>query len=286
LKLLDEEVDANFEVKQIVMAVVEKERLLDVGKSELSEGKLRLLKLIPNKPKKWVRVCFLVLSILFCWGIPYIIAAMAWRRAETNPELKITREKVQRLTLETQELESKLSVLQNRRSDALKKLKMEFVAELDFRRVPSGVVSPEEYTGVIRDCVEQFQESLPYRCKINPALVSVKWCEASYKSLINELSELATKIVAKATLNEEGLFVCVPPAPFFKVILVSVPADKKIAVIKALREVKPGLGLAEAKKLVETLPSKVFEGVSETAARAAKEKLEQAYAGVRLEAMA
>src|SRR6185312_3317774 len=37
----------------------------------------------------------------------------------------------------------------------------------------------------------------------------------------------------------------------FDVILVSVPADKKISVIKVVREVKAGLGLAEAKKLVE-----------------------------------
>src|SRR5215475_8740976 len=37
----------------------------------------------------------------------------------------------------------------------------------------------------------------------------------------------------------------------FDVILASVPADKKIAVIKAVREVKAGLGLAEAKALVE-----------------------------------
>src|SRR5208337_4340734 len=37
----------------------------------------------------------------------------------------------------------------------------------------------------------------------------------------------------------------------FDVILVSAPADKKIATIKAVREVKAGLGLAEAKALVE-----------------------------------
>src|SRR5436190_23761632 len=37
----------------------------------------------------------------------------------------------------------------------------------------------------------------------------------------------------------------------FDVILVSVPADKKISVIKVVREVKAGLGLAEAKALVE-----------------------------------
>src|ERR1041384_1173499 len=40
----------------------------------------------------------------------------------------------------------------------------------------------------------------------------------------------------------------------FDVILASVPADKKIAVIKVVREVKAGLGLAEAKALVEGAP--------------------------------
>src|SRR6266705_2890855 len=45
----------------------------------------------------------------------------------------------------------------------------------------------------------------------------------------------------------------------FDVILVSAPADKKIAAIKAVREVKAGLGLAEAKALVEGAPKTVLE---------------------------
>jgi large subunit ribosomal protein L7/L12 len=48
----------------------------------------------------------------------------------------------------------------------------------------------------------------------------------------------------------------------FDLILVSVPADKKIAAIKAVREVKAGLGLAEAKALVEGAPKTVREGVT------------------------
>jgi large subunit ribosomal protein L7/L12 len=62
----------------------------------------------------------------------------------------------------------------------------------------------------------------------------------------------------------------------FDVILVSVPADKKIGVIKAVREVKPGLGLAEAKGLVEGAPKPVLEGASKADADAAKKKLEEA----------
>ena len=62
----------------------------------------------------------------------------------------------------------------------------------------------------------------------------------------------------------------------FDVILVSVPADKKIAVIKAVREVKAGLGLADAKALVEGAPKPVLEGASKADSEAAKKKLEEA----------
>jgi large subunit ribosomal protein L7/L12 len=62
----------------------------------------------------------------------------------------------------------------------------------------------------------------------------------------------------------------------FDVILVSLPPDKKIAVIKAVREVKAGLGLAEAKALVEGAPKPVLEGANKADAEAAKKKLEDA----------
>jgi large subunit ribosomal protein L7/L12 len=62
----------------------------------------------------------------------------------------------------------------------------------------------------------------------------------------------------------------------FDVILESVPADKKISVIKAVREVKAGLGLAEAKALVEGAPKPVLEGANKADTEAAKKKLEEA----------
>src|SRR5215470_9555967 len=62
----------------------------------------------------------------------------------------------------------------------------------------------------------------------------------------------------------------------FDVILAAVPADKKIAVIKVVREVKAGLGLAEAKALVEGAPKPVLEGANEADSDAAKKKLEAA----------
>jgi large subunit ribosomal protein L7/L12 len=66
----------------------------------------------------------------------------------------------------------------------------------------------------------------------------------------------------------------------FDVILESAPADKKIAVIKAVREVKAGLGLAEAKALVEGAPKPVLEGANKAESEAAKKKLEEAGAKV------
>jgi large subunit ribosomal protein L7/L12 len=68
----------------------------------------------------------------------------------------------------------------------------------------------------------------------------------------------------------------------FDVVLVSVPADKKIAVIKAVREVKAGLGLAEAKALVEGAPKPVLEGANKADSDAAKKKLEEAGAKVEI----
>jgi large subunit ribosomal protein L7/L12 len=68
----------------------------------------------------------------------------------------------------------------------------------------------------------------------------------------------------------------------FDVILVSAPADRKIAVIKAVREVKAGLGLAEAKALVEGAPKPVLEGANKAESDNAKKKLEEAGAKVEI----
>src|SRR5271169_1976928 len=68
----------------------------------------------------------------------------------------------------------------------------------------------------------------------------------------------------------------------FDVILVSAPADKKIAAIKAVREIKAGLGLAEAKALVEGAPKPVLEGANKADSDAARKKLEEAGAKVEV----
>ncbi len=61
----------------------------------------------------------------------------------------------------------------------------------------------------------------------------------------------------------------------FNVILEEVPADKKISVLKAVRELT-GLGLKEAKDLVESTPKSVKEGIAKEAAEEAKKALETA----------
>ncbi|WP_298179016.1 50S ribosomal protein L7/L12 [Saccharomonospora sp.] len=58
--------------------------------------------------------------------------------------------------------------------------------------------------------------------------------------------------------------------------------DKKIQVIKVVREIVSGLGLKEAKELVESAPKPLLEKVDKEAADAAKEKLEAAGAQVSL----
>ncbi|WP_017653823.1 50S ribosomal protein L7/L12 [Fortiea contorta] len=61
----------------------------------------------------------------------------------------------------------------------------------------------------------------------------------------------------------------------FNVILESVPADKKIAVLKIVRELT-GLGLKEAKDMVEAAPKAVKEGIAKDAAEDAKKRIEEA----------
>ena len=66
----------------------------------------------------------------------------------------------------------------------------------------------------------------------------------------------------------------------FDVVLVSA-GDKKIGVIKVVRELT-GLGLKEAKELVESAPKAIKEGASKDDAEALKAKLEEAGAKVEL----
>ena len=67
----------------------------------------------------------------------------------------------------------------------------------------------------------------------------------------------------------------------FNVVLAAAPADKKIQVIKVVREIT-GLGLKEAKDLVEGVPKPVKEGVSKEESEAIQKKLQDVGATVEL----
>jgi large subunit ribosomal protein L7/L12 len=67
----------------------------------------------------------------------------------------------------------------------------------------------------------------------------------------------------------------------FDVMLASV-GPNKISVIKVVREIVPGLGLKEAKDLVESAPAPVLQGANKDDAEKAKAKLEEAGATAEL----
>ena len=65
-------------------------------------------------------------------------------------------------------------------------------------------------------------------------------------------------------------------------MLTGFDAAKKVAIIKAVREVVPGLGLKEAKDIVEGAPKTLKEGVSKEEGEEIKSKLEAVGAKVEL----
>lgn len=68
----------------------------------------------------------------------------------------------------------------------------------------------------------------------------------------------------------------------FDVVLASFDAAKKVAIIKAVREVVPGLGLKEAKDMVDNAPSTLADGVSKEAAEELKKKFEEVGAVIEI----
>jgi large subunit ribosomal protein L7/L12 len=114
--------------------------------------------------------------------------------------------------------------------------------------------------------------------------------------IINAIAEMSVKDVVELISAMEEKFgvsaaaatVAVAAGPAaaaeeqteFDVILSSI-GDKKVNVIKAVRELT-GLGLKEAKDLVESAPKAIKEAVSKADADAAKAKLEEAGAVVEI----
>ena len=94
------------------------------------------------------------------------------------------------------------------------------------------------------------------------------------------VSAAAPVAVAAAPGAGDGGDAAVEEQTEFDVVLKDI-GGKKIAVIKAVRELTP-LGLKEAKDLVEAAPKAVLEAVSKDDAEAAKAKLEEAGATAEL----
>jgi large subunit ribosomal protein L7/L12 len=80
----------------------------------------------------------------------------------------------------------------------------------------------------------------------------------------------ATMVMAAPTIAEE-----VEEKTEFNVILDEVPSDKKIAILKVVRTIT-GLGLKEAKELVESVPKTIKENIAKDAAEDVKKQLEAA----------
>jgi large subunit ribosomal protein L7/L12 len=102
-----------------------------------------------------------------------------------------------------------------------------------------------------------------------------------------EASELVTKIEetfgvdASASVGG-GMVMAAPTAAEeveeksqYNLMLDEVPADKKIAVLKVVRTLT-GLGLKEAKELVESAPKQIQEGLAKDAGEDAKKQIEEA----------
>jgi large subunit ribosomal protein L7/L12 len=126
------------------------------------------------------------------------------------------------------------------------------------------------------------------------ALSKDQLMEAIESMSVLELSELVKALEEKFGVSAAANMVAAPAAgvpaadaapaeeqTIFNVMLTSSGAQK-IAVIKALRELVPTLGLKEAKDLVDAAPKEVMSQVNKKTADEAKEKLTAAGATVEL----
>lgn len=118
--------------------------------------------------------------------------------------------------------------------------------------------------------------------------------EAIAKMSVLELSELVKAIEEKFGVSAAVAVAAAPAAgghaaggapaeekTDFTVVLATAPADKKIPIIKVVRELT-GLGLKEAKDLVEGAPKAVKEGVPKAQAEEWKKKLVEAGAAIEI----
>ena len=155
---------------------------------------------------------------------------------------------------------------------------------------------PEETTKE----VDEVKEATPAKKEIVEVKEEKPEPSGKFKDVIKQIEELSVKDLAVLVKELEDRFGVSAAAPIalmgagdssvsaaaeekleYSVILTDAGAQK-IAVIKAVREVRPDLGLKEAKDLVDSAPKEVKTNVPTEEAKVAKEKLEAAGAKVEL----
>ena len=125
-------------------------------------------------------------------------------------------------------------------------------------------------------------------------LTQEEFLKAVEEMSVLELAELVIALEEKFGVSAAAMAVAAAPAAagaapaaaaeeqtVFNVVLANAGANK-IAVIKAIRELVPTLGLTEAKALADSAPKEVLTAVNKETANAAKEKLTAAGATVEL----
>ena len=119
--------------------------------------------------------------------------------------------------------------------------------------------------------------------KIVDAVKELSLMEVSelVSALEDEFGVSAAPVMAAGMMPAAGGAEAAEEKTEFNVVLKSGGANK-IAAIKAVRAIKPDLGLAEAKKLVEEAPVTLLEGADKETADKAKAGLEEAGAEVEL----
>jgi large subunit ribosomal protein L7/L12 len=101
------------------------------------------------------------------------------------------------------------------------------------------------------------------------------------KALQDEFGVSAMAMAAPVAMPGAGAAEAVEEQTSFDVILTAA-GDKKLQVIKTVREIVSGLGLKEAKELVDTAPKPIKEGVSKEEAEEIKGKLEAEGASIEI----
>lgn len=171
--------------------------------------------------------------------------------------LESTRVQLKLSTDEATEIESEVLRPYRQRLENLQKFREALVDAVEYEYPFSTALKSE---------LQEFQKMLGLRDEDVKPIVAELIAQHLDKSKKDVVEPQTLPSQAISTFNQSQNY-----TPY-TVILEEVPVDKKIAVIKAVRELT-GLGLKEAKDLVESVPKLVEEGTSEESAKDIKRRL-------------